>query len=287
MIIRRGKAVITLILAAAIFFTVIPFKIEGYAQNASLKKLKPDVTYKSFDVTGDGKKDVIRIKQIGASYDFYTGLQVLVNGKVSYQVNDAFYDTKAKLISLRNGKKYLYLYSELDDYDGPVCAIMQYKNGKFKKVVDLRKLMIKHGGHPYGEVTGVSGNTVKVRAYVMSYSLGPSEYAMQFTYSNGTLKQKSSSARLLYAYINGKKTCRLTARTTIKVYKSTAMSKVSFKLKRGDKVTIDKCRISSKRMLLHIKCGYKSGWIKATQKAGNYNLSDGCSPQFLDVYYAG
>lgn len=286
MMTQRSKAIIAFILAAVFFCTVIPFKIEGHAQSASLKKLKADVTYRSFDITGDGERDSFRIKQTGHRYDFYTGLQVLVNGNISYQINDTFCHTNAKLISLSNGKKFLFLYSEMDEYDGPVCAILQYKNGKFKKVVDFRKNLIKHGTHPYGVVTSVSGNTIKAKAYVMSYSLGPSDYEMQFTYSNGTLKQKKSAARLLKAYTAKGKTRRLVARTTIRVYGSTSMSRVSFTLKRGDKVTIDKCRISPGRMLLHITYGNRSGWIKAAQKEGNYSNSDGNSPQFLDVYYA-
>lgn len=36
----------------------------------------------------------------------------------------------AKLISLKNGKKFLYLYAGAEDGDGYVCGIYRYVSGK-------------------------------------------------------------------------------------------------------------------------------------------------------------
>lgn len=257
--------------------------IRGNAQTASLKSLKANYTYKAFDVTGDGKKDSFRIKQSDVYGGVYTRCQLLVNGKVAYQVRGDYYSTSSKLITLSNGKKYLYLYNVCDNNDGPICAVLKYKNGKFVKVVDFRKLFAKHGSHSFGMVTGVNGNTIQVRAFTMSYILASSDYGLQYVYSGGTLKQKTKVARLLGAYPDGKKTRCFTVKKAFNVYSSTSMSAVAFKLKKGDKIMINQCRITSNYMLLQIKFGKKTGWIKAAQKPSNT-----LGPElFENLYYAG
>ena len=271
------------ILILTLCFSMLAPEMRGHAQTASIKSLKADFTYKSFDITGDGKKDSFKIKQTGAGSDYYMGCQLWVNGKVAYQVKGLYYSTSSKLITLSNGKKYLYLFNECDDHISPLCAILKYKNGKFVKVVDFMKLFDKHGSHSYALIRGANGNNIKVKAFTMSYTLGTSDYELQYVYSGGTLKQKTKAARLLGAYYTYNKTRCFTARKAINVYSSTSLSTVAFRLKKCDKIMIDQCRITSNYMLLQVKFGKKTGWIKAASEP--YKI--GGSELFENIYYVG
>lgn len=280
---KRMLSQICGILVLTLCFSILAPEIKGNAQTASIKSLKANYTYKSFDITGDGKKDSFRIKQTNAYGGCYMLCQIYVNGKVAYQIRGAYYSTSSKMITLSNGKKYLYLYNVCDNNDGPICAVLKYKGGKFVRVVDFRKLFAKHGAHSFGMVTGVNGNTIQVRAFTMSYTLGSSDYGLQYIYSDGTLKQKTKVARLLGAYPDGKKTRCFTVKKPFNVYSNTSLSTVAFRLKKGDKIMIDQCRITSNYMLLQVKFGKKTGWFKAASKP----YSTGMSELFENIYYAG
>lgn len=271
------------ILILTLCFSMLAPEIKGNAQTASLKSLKANYTYKSFDITGDGKKDSFRIKRTSGYDGCYKTCQLWVNGKMAYQIRGDYFSTSSKLITLSNGKKYLYLYNVYANNDGPICAILKYKGGKFVKVVDFRKLFAKHGIHSYGMVTGVNGNTIQVRAFTMSYTFGSSNYGLQYIYAYGTLKQKTKVARFLGAYLEGKKTRCFTVKKPFNVYSNTSLSTVAFKLKKGDKIMIDQCRITSNYMLLQVKFGKKTGWFKAASKP----YSTGMSELFENIYYAG
>lgn len=86
------------ILILTLCFSMSVPEIKGNAQTASIKSLKANYTYKSFDITGDGKKDSFKIKQTGAGGDYYMGCQLWVNGKVAYQVKGLYYSTDRKSV---------------------------------------------------------------------------------------------------------------------------------------------------------------------------------------------
>lgn len=110
----------------------------------------------------------------------------------------------AKLISLKNGKKFLYLYAGAEDGDGYVCGIYRYVSGKWKEVVDIASVFKNYGMHLNGNIASVSGNNIKVRFYVMSWSTGPSTIDYTYTYKNGTLKRTGSYGIYKAIYVKGK-----------------------------------------------------------------------------------
>ena len=116
--------------------------------------LKANRTYTAYDVTDDGTKDKIRIRAANQTDDeTYTSLTVSVNGKTAYRLkNTRFYNVIANIYTLKNGQPFLYLYAPADNGDGPVCALLKYTNGKFRKALDFTEIMAgyedlsPHGG---------------------------------------------------------------------------------------------------------------------------------------------
>ena len=86
---------------------------------------------------------------------------------------------------------------------------------------------------------------------------------MTFRYKGGTLKQDKTKAKLVNGWRDGNKTNRFTINKSITAYTSPTGGATAFKLKYGDEITIDQVRITSSKMMFRVKCGSKTGWIRA------------------------
>ena len=253
------------------------------ATSGGITTLKPNVVYSSYDFTGNGKKDRFKFKPCGKNGDYYNKIEISVNGKIAYQQSgDYYYNTTLKLLTLSNGKKFLFVNTVGDNEDGPLKAVLQYKNGKYVKVLDFNKILGKHGGHHNVYVSSVKGTAVTFKVFLMSWSVGNSYYSMQYAYQSGTLKQNSSAARLISVNLIRGNTRTLYVNKTINVYTTASTNQRAFVLHYGDKVTIDQCRISSTRMLLRVKYGNRYGWIIAASKYPVYQSDK----QFQEVGFA-
>ncbi|MCI8327719.1 MAG: hypothetical protein HFI37_08100 [Lachnospiraceae bacterium] len=120
----------------ALALLLCPSKTANAAKAAKVK-LKEGKTYKNYDITGDKKKDTIRIQGTKDQYgDYYEKISVIVNGKTAISWNHpSAYHINATLCTLKNGKPFLYLYFPGDNGDG-VNGIFQYKKGKLKQIIN-------------------------------------------------------------------------------------------------------------------------------------------------------
>lgn len=277
-----------------IFLTVIMLMISGKdvkASNPTEVTLEVDRTYSSYDLTGNGKKDEIEIKTEKNDYGYLNKVFVVINGKrkVSFThetVGDGLF-VSAKLFTLKNKKSFLYL--KIGDIDEVTyfCGIYQYKSGKLEQVIDGRNFLGKAGkyGTKYGSyaiVKKVQGNMLVVDFYMNSYTLGPSYYRYQFIYKNGTLKCKNlqsvniNNSSYKITTMSGSKS-KVTVAEKIKVYTKPDGKKVSYILKKGEKVKLLAAYIKSEKFFLKIKSLKKGkiGWIKCLKKlpsSGNMGI---------------
>ena len=138
---KRISFISVLTMFLAIGFVIIFSRPVKAAANGVI--LKANRTYAAYDVTGDGMKDKIRIRAANQTDDeAYTSLTVSVNGKTAYRLkNTRFYNVIANIYTLKNGQPFLYLYAPADNGDGPVCALLKYTNGKFRKALDFTEIM--------------------------------------------------------------------------------------------------------------------------------------------------
>ena len=279
---RIVSAALAFVMAALFAFAPCQMKAEAASR---LTTLKAGRTYNSFDITGDKRNDKFLIREYGSG-DYKNDLRIFVNGKVAYHLqtntgsHDTFYGTTAKLITLGNGKSFLFLSCLGDSDSGPVKAILRYTNGRFVRTVDFNALTEEYAGICVPDIKSVSGNTVNVKLYMMSFTTGMSDYTLKYFYKNGKLVQDSSKTKFLYAWKGGSKADTFKANRTIKVYTSVNCDKVAFTLKRGNTVKImSPLRLSSRRVLYQVKFGNKYGWIIGQNRNS--------SQMFSDAYYAG
>lgn len=256
------------------------------AANPQSVELKPNKTYTAYDITGDKKKDTIKIKITKDSYsDGNSALSVIINGKVAYSFkNQFFYGTCIRLYTLKNGKPFLYLYASDSNGDGPVCAVFQYKNRKLSKIINFNSLFKGYGTHLYGNVISISGNTITTEYYISSYVLGYCTVRYKYSYKDGTLKRTSSTANFSETYSYGKKTKTFYANKNLTAYTSTRATKKAFTVKRREAVQVDKCYCSGGKMLVRIKYKGKYGWLKAIK---GKTWPKEIDKQFSNVAYAG
>lgn len=272
----------------AAFFLKAPQTV--LAANPQTVNLKTNKTYKSYDITGDKKKDTIRVDILKHSgYDYYDSLSVKINGKTAYSfknkyfyANNGYTEVSVKLYTLKNKKPFLYLYAQADNGDGAVCGVFQYKGGKLKQIINFQTLFKSYGGHNLGEVVSIKGNTITTRFYVMSYVLGPCYVQYKYTYKNGTLKRTSAITNFEKIYSYGKPTTTFYANKALTAYTSAKSSNKAFTIKRGEAVKVDKCYMSGGKMRVRIEYKGKYGWIKAVK-----GYPGETNKQFSNVTYAG
>ena len=252
------------------------------AANPTQVTLKPNRTYSSYDITGDGKADKICIKTSGNSkWNYINKTSVIINGSNCGSYSGYAYEVTAKLYTLKNKKPFLYLYACGDNYDGPVCGVFQYKSKKMKQIINCQTTFRTYSSHLYGKVVKIKNNTMSVKFYAMSWTVGPSYYTLDYVYKNGTLKRASSKASSWemsglkyrgYTYV--------TAAYNMNVYMGTDTRKRVFTLKKGQKVKFTSAYLQSGKHLLQIQTqSGKKGWIKCLS---SYNRKP-----FVEVMYAG
>lgn len=274
------------VLAFAVILLVYPHKVQA---NPQIVKLRTNKTYKSYDITGDKKKDTIKVKiHKNSRYDYYDSLTVTVNGKNAYSFKNQFFyagpydNVDIILYTLKNGKPFLYLYAQADNGDGPVCGVFQYKSGKLKEIINFQTFFKDYGIHQSGEVVTINGNSITVRYYVMSFALGPCYVTYNYLYKNGTLCRTSNTANFEKIYSYGKITNTFISNKMITAYTSVSAKRKAFTMKKGAIVQVDKCYCNGKSFLIRVKYKGKYGWIKAQK-----GYLDEKNRQFSNVTYAG
>lgn len=270
------------------FFVTSPLKAS--AANPQKAILKTNRTYTAYDITGDRKKDSLRINIYkNSKYDYYDSLNVKINGKTAYSFKNKYFyantpyeGIQIRYFTLKNGTPFLYLYAQAENGDGPVCGVFQYKNGKLYQIINFQTLFQGYGAHLNGNVISVNGNSITTEFYIMSYVLGPCQVRFNYAYKNGTLKRTSPTANFTKIYSYGKPTKTFYANKTLTAYSTPAATKKAFSVKRGAAVVVDKCYMSSGRMLVRIKYNGKYGWIKAVK-----GYPGESNKQFSNATYAG
>lgn len=280
---RRWKqaAAAAMVCMAALLF-MGPLKVE--AKNPSIVELKSGKTYKSYDVTGDKKKDTVKVSIPKDQYDMYGTIKITVNKKTQKLTrNWTSYDLHTSLVTLKNGKVYLWTKGNTDNGDDPWECLYQYKKGKFVKVVDFTKTSYKYTNHDSANVVKVSGNTIAVKQYIMSTAMAGVEYKVNYTYKKGVLKKTSSAYEVTdagyYYWAKGKKA---TLKNTKTLYNDVSCKKKKATLKAGTKASVQKIYMTSKAFNIKIKTeSGKTGWVKGSRKFNDKTLL------FKECMYAG
>ena len=280
---KRNNFISVFTMFLAIGFAII-FSIPVKA-TANGVQLKANRTYTAYDVTGDGTKDKIRIRAANQTDDeAYSSLTVSVNGKTAYRLkNTRFYNVIANIYTLKNGQPFLYLYAPAENGDGPVCALLKYTNGKFRKILDFTEIMAGYGNHRIGEVTNLNGNKIVITESIVSYSLGINAINFTYKYVNGKFVPTSRYGSYKEIYSADGSSRYFTVNSDLPVYTRPGATAVNTTLKTGSLTKIIKCALINRKMYIQLECDGEIYWIKALE---NPPISDS-ERQFMEVRYAG
>jgi hypothetical protein len=186
-----------------------------------------------------------------------------------------------KLITLSNGKKYLYLHLAGDDDYGPYSLYI-YENGMFTEAVNLIENQ-PSGYLPTVEVKKVSGNKIVFKNTYCTDVLGGIRYESTYQYKSGELKLTSKTYKL-QGYGWGESGIATTTQMfsltrTVKLYGTKTLKGNTISLKKGTKVKVTKIYISSKTVSYYLKAeNGKSGWLKdcGNTNGTNYIIPEPC-----------
>lgn len=238
--------------------------------------------YTELDVTGDKKKDTIKVvytpKGDMSDPDFVDGeIKILVNGKRVFK--EARYGSPQwaiRLIWLKNGKVIFYISSTVGSGDNGEAGLYQYQSGKLRQLYDLDKFTDGAGGDADGyTIQKVTGNKIVIERSTQFHLTGMLYYNMTLVYKNGKLKLASNQMKTTGRFSQSIATGNgngWTAAYTMKVYNKAGSKKVAFKIKKGSKIEFKKVIYKNNKFYFQIRelSGKKrTGYIQ-NPKASKY-----------------
>lgn len=244
------------------------------------ENLRNDRVYK-YDLDGNRKTDRIVLKTRRSGYNI-SGV-FYVNEKKVYSLpkTDCEY-VGYRIITLANGKRFIYAWTEGPNPGISSDRILQYHKGKMKTVCILTNLMKNYQGASYvswypNDAITVSGNSIKVRLVSMNWTTGAMEYIIPYKYKNGTLVRSSYSG-----YFSKSRTFKVSKQFS--TYKKPGSRSRAFVVKKLENVIIDKYYIKKGKLYLQVRrSNGQTGWLNAYTDKQKGRVR---SPIFYDGYYS-
>ena len=239
--------------------------------------IQPGKTWTRYDITGDGKKDRIKVVRKKSQYDgCWNGADIYVNNTKVCAINKAFMGMSIRIITLSNGKPFLCLRGGTDNDISVFHGLYQYRNGKIVQVVNF---INETYGRPVNEAKiYLSGNTVRVRTEAMSYSLGYCTTEFTYKYQKGTLLRTSNYGKYIKLNAANKRTGLFSAAKNIQAYTTPTSGSKAFVIRKNTGVKILNFWTAGNKMYIRVKNGSKTGWIKAVTFKESQGYAG--SPQF-------
>lgn len=279
-------------------FVVVLFSICMYAKPAeAAKTVKPvtlqnEKTISKYDVTGDGKKDKVKIKCTKPDkylQGYGTEWKVIVNGRsvCCIRENSVYVCCRLKVQLYRVNKKrvYLLITKQLpNNGDISECALFQMKKGKLTKVCDFYDSIVKSiSNYHYGvRISKLTSTSMTVECSDELYATSWIHWRMNYIYKNGKWKKTGNVYKVVYDSDHEwtDHSSGWTANRKLNVYTTTSLKKKAFTVKSGDVVKIKKLCIKNGNTYIQItnKKG-ETGWIK--------NPKNYCNGYFKEALFAG
>lgn len=268
------KKLSTVLLVIACCFITRPIKAAAASKTLYKSYDGGSKSYSSYDITGDGKADLITIKAQRDGDSIKTAT-ITVNNVYKYTFNRT-YDMKMALddpvlkvtwFRLANGKPYLYV--DFMEFEGEgMNVLLQFKNKKLVKVFDFQTYrgLQKTNDLLQGYFKKVSGNQLYLDCCMINNSIGVFEYNLKLRYSSGSFipvtTQLSIDDEIRYV-IGETALTSLKTKTVIQTYKSAgSKKKKAFKIPKGVKnIKFQKFYLGKNTVWFKVKYNSKTGWF--------------------------
>ena len=259
---RKGVTRYAAVALSGILAASMAVPVQAFAGSRPLKTIK---TIKSYDITGNGKKDTIRVKARKDINGCYQDVTVYINGKKKYSspVFGCSWSVKVSAFRLKNKKVFLAIDAKQDN-DGHACRVLQYKKGKLHSVLNGYKVVSIKGSDSADAVyTGKRGNTVTMRAAVMSPTIGNYTCSVKYTYKNGAFRRTAYTHKVYHNYVMSSHDLdsNLKVQNKIKLYSKPGKLS-SQQLVPGDSVRINAVHFAGRQTWYRAKASGKNYWIK-------------------------
>lgn len=262
---KNVKFAALMLLVCAVLFCMKPVGVQA----STMQTINTKRPCKSYDITGDNKKDSIQTKW---AFDEY--VSVIVNGKTIYKDKTPIeYDPTVRYCRFENGTPFLFIESygvnELAQ-----ATIVYYKNSKPKSI----NLDFGDYGWLYGvSDLSVSGNTFTVQYSLMTGSTGFTRLKpCVFVYKDGDIKRKGHNVydvAALDRYTTGHEMLRTSYVSTARkltAYNDITTKDRAFSIKKGAKIKITKIYYNRKTLLVGVEYNGKFGWVKGIKRIVAY-----------------
>ena len=256
------------LLATILCVFVILFAIPASAHAANgITTLKAGKTYK-YALTG-ATKHSIKYTVSSDAYGENYKVNIYINGKLKKTVSaDYGIGSSVKLLQINNKTKLIYveIYAE-NDYT-QAQKVYRYSGGKLVLSGDLVKLSSKLGSF----IPASSGsNKLNVNLWSQTVSIGCYSSNTHLKYSKGALKRSTSTVKVKFyedkkiksGEPSGWKNNWGTACRSFTAYTTAGGSKVSFKVKKKDRLQVLYAKLYKGKLYYQVKnANGKKGWIK-------------------------
>nr|WP_288899212.1 hypothetical protein [uncultured Blautia sp.] len=239
---------------------------------AQMVRLSLNKTYTSYDVTGDRKRDRIRIAA-DKSYGYFTRIRVIINGKtlLTKQNFDMRPNSvRTRICKLDNGKTFLFLEALGDSVCEQTAALYQYNRGRLQTMINFRSLLSStYFYKTYFDVKRVSGNTITFLAGGLAYNTGAIDWDMNYTYVNGKFS-RSSTGRMATENIRWAqtKTNNYTVARRFQTYKTAGSTQKAFAPRIGERVKLTHVCVRNKVPYFRVVDSRgQIGWMKGASKS--------------------
>lgn len=256
-----------LIMLAVCMFQVKPVKAAGFT------RLSLNRTYTAYDVTGDGRRDRIRIATTGRG-GYFNRVRVIINGKNRLVKNFSSFQPTAvrfRICTLSNRKPFLFMECMGDSINESSACLYQYSGGRLKTVLNLRNMLSrKYFYKYYFDVKKVSGNTITFLAGGLAYNTGAIDFDMSYAYRGGRFVRTSTTTRLAERNIRwaSGKTNNYTVVKRFQTYKKAGSKVKSFAPQIGERVKITHICIRNKVPYFRIVDSRgRTGWMNGINAA--------------------
>lgn len=262
---------VALFMGAVMLCVLFLFFPAERAEAASVKgiELKNRKNITKYDITGDGKKDTIRIDcEEPAEYDEACGdnWSVKVNGEVVYQDNPECYTETLSVVlyQVSSTVSYLHIQENVGSNDDiNASAFYMFRDGEFTKICDVYEPLCKHvyRFHFYATPVKVTQKKI-VMLYANQFSAtGYISWNIEYCYKDGEWKKQGN----VYALTEVKK---MTVNRKFTVYKTAGGTEKAFTLKKAQKVRVKKICLKNKKTYVQlILPDGKKGWLESPSKS--------------------
>ncbi|MDD7113286.1 MAG: hypothetical protein PUH88_02275 [Lachnospiraceae bacterium] len=231
----------------------------------------------SADMTGDNKKDVIKLKMTkDEECGFIQKLRIYVNGTkaLTLKNKDSYYSVTATYIHMSRSKNFLQITGRGDNDYATFNSIYRYdaKTKKLVKVLDLTSNYLLTDG----EVIRATGKKIVIRHSYQPSETGWLHWKYSYVYKNKKFKRISDTASVKtalgdFAMKDGYEKYfaknQFVAARSLRFYSSVKMNKTAFVTKKGDILTLKKVKISGNKMYLQFQKGSKTGWREVNKRS--------------------